>query len=124
MTTSYIETITVHRLSQPSSKQGRRRDDPRVYLATAAIALSEAGPHPRQAEAAEASTETQPMASSRTSLLKSAKSPKCWQVGERHPIQAQEGVETCLRSSINSSRSISRIIKSPTKPLPNQISPT
>jgi hypothetical protein len=124
MTTSCIETITAHRPSHQSTKQVRRRDGHLGCLATAAKAQSRAGPHPKQVEAAEASTGTSPTASTQASLPKSAKSHKCWQVGEKLPIQAPEGVETYSRSSTSSSKSTSRISKSATKPRPSQISPT
>ena len=124
MTTSCKETTTAHKSSHQSTKQAKRSDGPLVYLATAAKALSQAKPHPRRVEVAEVSKEAWEIASTRTSLHKSARSHKCLLISEIPLIQAQDKVETYLTSSISSSKLISRIIKSPTKHQLNQISPT
>jgi len=111
MIISCTETTTALRSSHQSTKQAKKSDDPLVSLATVAEALSEAKPHPRRAEAAEASTEAQQIASTQTSLRKSARSHKCLRVSEMPPIQAQEVAQTYLRSSIRHSKLISRITK-------------
>jgi len=124
MTTSFKEITIDLAHSHQSTKQAKRSAGPLVYLATAAEALSQAKPHPRRVEAAKVSTEAWEIASTRTSLHKSARSHKCLRVDEMPLIRAQEVVETYSRSSISSSKLISRIIKSPTKHQWNQISPT